>query len=87
MIKVQFLPIFLFPYLPNYHFSDFSVNTGHRIKSEISNGDPFPISFSIEMLAMKDMQGKFEMRIGLMKNSYKLFDFNIHFHFFLDSVS
>jgi hypothetical protein len=54
---------------------------------KVSNGYPLPFYYPIEMLAMIDMESKLEMREGLPESSDKLLDFNIHFHFFFNSVS
>lgn len=81
------LNLSLSPCLGTYHLGDAAMNPGHRKKMEVLNGDPFPFSFSIEMLAVKDLHRKFEVGVSLAKSTDGLFDFGIYSHFFLDDVS
>jgi hypothetical protein len=83
----QFLPISLSPRLPVYHLGDASMNSGHSKLIKVFNRYPFPLSSTINGLAVENMKSKFEVRIGLFEGSERLLDFDIHSHFFLDMVS
>ena len=54
---------------------------------EFLDGNPSYSPFSINGLAVKNIKGELEMRIGLVESPDRLFYFDIHSHFFLDVVS
>jgi hypothetical protein len=70
--------------LPVYHFCDAAVDSRHRKKMEVPNGNPFP--FSIISRAVENMKRKFEVSECLLKCSNRLLDSDIHSHLFLDAI-
>ena len=54
---------------------------------QISSGNPTALLIFAHNGAFVSMEGEFEVRESLFENPDGLLDFNIHFRFFLDSVS
>lgn len=81
------LPISRSPNLPLYHLRDSSVDSGHREKMETSNIHPFPFVTIVQSVAVKNMEGEFEVSEGLFESAEGLLDLDIYSHFSLDMGS
>jgi hypothetical protein len=53
---------------------------------EVPNANPLPFSSASNGLAVENIQGQFEMSIGLFERSNRLFDLDSHSDFLFDMV-
>ena len=68
-------------------FGNTAMDTRHGKKMEVLDGNPSSLPCSVHSLAVINMEGEFEVGIGLSESSDKLFYFDIQPRFFLDVVS
>ena len=50
--------------------------SSHWQKRKVLYGNPFPLCFSVEILAVKNMEGELEVGISLVERADGLFTFN-----------
>ena len=66
---------------------DAAMDSGHGEVVKVFDGNPFSFSLSIDSLAVINIKGEFEVRISLLENPERPFDFDVDSSIFSNLVS